>query len=182
MTGASRTAVFPTLVVVILIGAIAACGDGQSDAVPSPTPRDAQAIRDLDLKSAPVVTAAVRQLGGEVDLAAVVYWDLTGDGREEAVVPISSGGTLGNVAYLVLTVRSGVLESILTKPADGPTGGGIVMSVEDGRLVSLVPVYGPEDPLCCPASLKKTTYRWDGSRLQSAGEEVIPNPNAPKKQ
>ena len=146
----------------------------------APTPADATAIRGVDFASVPAVAALVSQFAGQVDNHAVVYADLTGDGREDAVVPIASGGTMGNVAYVVLMLRNGRAAPILTRTVDKASRSGLQMNVVDGRLVESVGEYGPEDPLCCPSQLRKTYFRWDGANLQVEREETVKNPNQPK--
>jgi hypothetical protein len=127
-----------------------------------------QATRDL-----------LRQLAtGNVDQRAVIYADLTGDLKEEAVVPITSGGSLGNIAYVVFRLDSGAPTPILTRTVDRTTPSGIKMSVEDGTLMETAGVYGNEDPLCCPSELRKTTFHWDGSRLQVEREVKEKQPSA----
>lgn len=158
----------------------AACGPGGDggDATPAPkeptAPSDAGAIRTVDPAQVPDVQNLLRQLGGgELDKQSVLYADLTKDGREESIVPISSGGTLGNLAYIVLTMRSGSPAAILTAVRDRSSLGGLVMSLEDGKLVKTTEKYGPEDPLCCPSTLVKTTYYWDGTNLQVEREDEV---------
>ena len=123
----------------------------------------------------------MRQVGGGgVDPRAIVYADLTGDRREEAVVPVDSGGTLGNLAYLVFTLRGSTPALILTRTLDRSSAGGLKMTVEDGKLVETVAEYGPQDPLCCPSVLRRTTFRWDGSLMQVEREEKVPQTPGPK--
>jgi hypothetical protein len=152
-------------------------GDGEE-----PPPANATAIRQTDLNQVPEVQTLMRQVGGgQIDSREVIYADLTGDRREEAIAPLSSGGTLGNIAYAVLTLRSDTPTIILTRTASG--GSGLVMQLnEDGRLIETAAQYGPEDPFCCPSQLRKTSFRWDGSRLQVEREEVIANPAGRPKQ
>jgi hypothetical protein len=160
-----------------------ACGSGEdADTTGTPSPADAGAIRDVDFESLPEMVALLERLGsGRVATEAVVYEDLTGDLREEAIVPITSDGTLGNVAYLVYSLRSGKPELILTRTMDRTTASGLVMGVDDfGTLTETVGVYGAEDPLCCPSVLRLTTFSWDGSALQVAGEVKEDNPNKAK--
>ncbi len=145
-----------------------------------PTPADAEAIRALDFSQVGAFQTLVRQLAGEYDRRTVVYADLTGDGREEAIVPVGSGGTLGNVAYQVFTLRGGAPAAILTTTRDQTTPGGMIMNVEDGRLVRTTGKYGPEDPRCCPSVLVKTRYRWDGSSLQVEREDEVKSTPGPK--
>jgi hypothetical protein len=123
----------------------------------------------------------VAQLGsGDVDSAATLYADLTGDRREEAVVPVSSQGTLGNIAYVVLRLDSGKPKVVLTRTLDKTSAGGLQMAVEDGILVETRAIYGPEDPFCCPSKLRETTFQWDGSQLQVESEAVVQQPPGAK--
>ena len=156
-----------------------ACGDGgerDSSGGGSP-PGDAQAIRNVDVESLPQTKTLLDQLGsGEVDKGATLYADLTGDRREEAIVPVSSQGTLGNVAYLVLRLDSGKPEVVLTRTVDKTSASGLQMSVKDGVLLETRGVYGPEDPFCCPSQLRQTTFHWDGSQLQVEAENLVKQP------
>ena len=176
------------LVSILLAFAALACGSGGDDAPPPdptepPTPDDATAIRHVDLALEPLVQTAMRQLGGgEIVKADILYADLTGDLREDAVVPISSGGTLGNLGYVAVTLRNAVPTLILTRGAERGSGSGIQMKIEDGRLVEMVGQYGPGDPLCCPTALRRTEFRWDGTMLQVEREERVPSSFAPQKQ
>jgi hypothetical protein len=163
-----------------------ACGSGGSDGASSSaskedrTPADTAAIRMVDLTQAPEVTTAVQRVGsGGVNARGIDYADVTGDDREEAIVPVESGGTLGNVAYLVFTMKSGAPELVLTRVKDR-SAAGLRMSVEDGKLVETTAEYGPEDPLCCPTVMRQTTFRWDGSLLQVEREERVPQTPGPK--
>lgn len=164
---------------------LTACGPGAEDEpdgtpTPRPTPDDATAIRDVELSSVPAMQTLLQQLGsGRVDVEGVVYADLTGDQREEAVVPVTSDGTLGNIAFAVYSMNSGSPELILTRTLDRTTAGGIVMDVEGGVLTESVGIFGPEDPFCCPSEMRYTTFRWDGDELQverEVAEKQTPGP------
>jgi hypothetical protein len=177
-----NSAILPALLASSVLILLAACGSGAgggTDATPGPTsepptPADSGAIRNVDLTQTVALQSFMRQVGGgEPDLAAVKYADLTKDGREEAVVPISSGGTLGNLGYIVLTMKGGAPASLLTATRDRNSIGGVMMNIEDGKLVKYIGRYGPEDPRCCPSMLVKTTYYWDGSALQVEREDEV---------
>jgi len=88
---------------------------------------------------------------------------------------------LGNLAYLVFTLRDSAPTLVLSRTVDRATAGGLRMAVEDDKLVETAGEFGPEDPLCCPSLLRKTTFRWDGTRLQVEREEKVPNPGAQDK-
>jgi hypothetical protein len=160
-----------------------ACGSGATEEpAASSTPADFAAIHDVDFEALPETQDLLRRLGsGRVATEAVAFEDLTGDGRDEAIVPVTSDGTLGNVAYVIYTLESGQPELILTRTMDRTTASGLAMGLDDaGALRETVGIYGNEDPLCCPSELRLTTFRWDGNALQVAGETKAVNPNAAK--
>jgi hypothetical protein len=181
-----RPTVFFLTALAILAAAVLACGDGgASSAKSTPTPRDPSAIRRVDLTKDPSVINTLRQLGsGEVAVREVLYADLTADGEDEAIVPVTSNGTVGNIAYVVLTMQKDAPAVILTRRLERGSAGGLKMTVDTatGRsvLVETAAEYGPEDALCCPSVLRRTTFRWDGSQLQVEREEKTPAPANPK--
>jgi hypothetical protein len=161
----------------------AACGRKEEEpgATPSPPPgltatvAPAPDIDEVDFSQVPAVEELLKGTGGRLLPEEIVFADLTGDGAEEAVVPISSGGTGGNIAYVVFGYRNGELEEILEVK---PEAGRVMMRVENGVLVETQPIYGPEDPLCCPSQLRHTYYRWDGDEFVVDHEETETVPSA----
>ena len=188
------------LTVLVLAAAMAAfaCGGGSDDDDDdTPTPPDGTAtvsatsppsaatdlpldtsIRAVDVMSVPDVQAVVNETpDATVAEQDVIYADLTDDNVEEAVVPITSGGTAGNVAYVVLTpLEPDSAQSLLSGSAS--SGGGLALAVADGDLVVTEPVFGPDDAECCPSQLQHTTYAWDGEALTVDDQTVEPNPDA----
>ena len=164
----------------------AACGtnddeEGAEATLPPPlestaTEAPGPDIEQVDLSQVPAVEDLVSDTGGELLPEETLFADLTGDGADEAVVPISSGGSGGNVAYAVLGYRDGDLEEILAVKPE-PEAGRVTMAVEGGVLVETQPVYGPEDPLCCPSQLQHTYYRWDGEDLVVDHQETETAPS-----
>ncbi len=138
---------------------------------PSPSPT-AVAIRTVDWPA--LIARELHAEGGaaEVHLADVIYADLTGDGEEEAIVPISSEGTAGIIGVYVYTMRGDQPLRLLAYRAAQ-----LSVTVEQGRLVAAVPAYAPGDPRCCPSQVRRTTYRWTGTALEPAQTELVPNPN-----
>jgi hypothetical protein len=163
-----------------------ACGDGGASAnKPTPTPRDPSLIRSVDLTSDPAIQNTLRQLGsGEIALREALYTDLTGDGLDEAVLPVTSGGTVGNIAYIVVTMPKTSPVVILTRRLEQGSAGGLKMAIETnaGRpvLVETAAEYGDEDPFCCPSVMRRTSFHWDGTQLQVEREEKAPAPLNPK--
>lgn len=138
---------------------------------PSGSPASTLGIRTLDLTTVPGVQKLIADNGGSIVPSEVIYQDLTGDNEDEAVVPISSGGTLGDVAFIVLQAKSSGAKTLLSEAP----GGGLAVSIEDGKLVMTQSVPGVDDPNCCPSNLRKTVYRWDGARLVVESEQTVPN-------
>jgi hypothetical protein len=141
--------------------------------VPSSTPDER--IRDVDLANVADVKQALSDANSQFEPARVIYADLTGTGQTDAVVPIASGGTLGDVEFLVLAPDdTGGATTLL----DGkPTGqDGLAVAVVGGKLVMTEPVPGPDDPECCPSQLKKTTYAWDGAAFVVESTTTETNP------
>jgi hypothetical protein len=173
----------------ILALSFAACdGDGGGDETPTrsvPTAATVSGtavadetpsgeIRERDLESDAAVQELIQETGGEYVQENVIYADLSEDGVDDAVVPISSGGTLGNVGFIVLTPTEGGTATLLRElPSES---GGIALNVVDGELIALEPVFGPDDPECCPSMLRQTTYAWNGAALALIDQQTIENP------
>jgi hypothetical protein len=121
---------------------------------------------------APRVKATIRSGSFHAGIDRVLYADLTGDGRAETVVTIFSGGTAGDIALYVLTGEGSGLHAIKTSNQEYKIG----IKIVGGKLQVTRPLYGADDPNCCPGHLEITTYRYDGSRLVSAHRERIRTP------
>lgn len=184
----------PLLVTVALIAALAlvACrssSSGKATPTPAASPSAVATaatpvasttptaeIRAVDIAALPAVKQVLTDTGGQFDQASVIYADLTGAGQEDAVVPISSGGTLGDIAFLVVAPASGGRATTLLKvvPSDAR---GLAVDVVDGKLVMTEPVPGPNDPECCPSQLRETAYAWNGTAFTVESVVTVTNPN-----
>ncbi len=189
-----RRAAVVLLLALAAVG-IAACGGGNNvspqtatvpptAAVSTPPPATtvvatgtvSTQIRSLDLRKTAPVQQLLTATGGQFVASQVIYADLTGNGVEDAVVPISSGGTLGDIAYVVLAPGpNGVVALPMQKGVT--SSGGIAVKVVGGKLVDIRPEYGPNDPNCCPSMLRETTYAWNGKELAVVSTLTVPNPN-----
>ena len=172
-----------SLAVLLALAALAAgCngGDETPSASPTPvftataTPVPATAtpvpdIRDEDLTQHPALEDLIAS-GGEVDASRIIYIDLTEDGVDDAVVPISSGGTGGDLAVVVLGYGpDGLGELLRVVPREARS---IRAAVRDGQLVTTEGAYGPNDPLCCPSQILTKWYAWDGDELAIDRQET----------
>jgi len=110
---------------------------------------------------AAVNRALVRGVRPGTGMAPLLFGDLTGDGRLDAVVPVLGGGESGVVAYFVYAIVGGRVRDIL--PVNDTDRA--ALSIEGGRLVEVTPVYRRGDARCCPSALRTTVMRWDGQQM-----------------
>src|SRR5215475_9440505 len=125
-------------------------------------------------------------------LSSVSYGDVTGDGKEEAIVVLSiltGGSAMPNCVYVYTwdQPRPKLLWAFDT--GDRADGGLRRVKAENGRL--LVELYGnrrilgkdlyAEDKTnrgaCCPTFFTRARYKWTGIGFRLASKpEVLPNP------
>jgi hypothetical protein len=130
-------------------------------------------IRDVDFTQEPAVADYLRLSGGQIDPASIIYADLTDDGIEDAVVPISSGGEGGFIALFVYAPDpSGTPQQVL----DHQSNTSLTVTVENGQLVVREASFAEGDPFCCPSQIKVTVFEWDGSALAVLEERTEPAP------
>lgn len=174
------------LLPILLLAFAAGCDEGTSgeatptvpatteEAALTPMPATATAspdIRQQDLTEQPGLREFLNSAGGEVVPDAIAYADLTGDGAEEAVAPVSSGGEGGDIAIFVFGYGASGLEELLRVL---PESRSLRANIIDGALTITEPVFAPGDPLGRPSELRKTTYEWNGSALVVGGQETVP--------
>jgi len=99
-----------------------------------------------------------------------VYGDLDGDGAEEAVLPIDSGGTGGTLGFLLY--REGDPSPKLVGVATGYKMG---FSMEGNRLAIVEPYYVGFEANCCPSAIVKTLNVLKGNDLIIVTTETSPN-------
>jgi hypothetical protein len=146
--------------------------------IPADTPTPAPDIRAEDLTQQAGLQEYLTASGGVVTQEAIVYSDVTDDGSEDAIVPVSSGGEGGNIALFVYGFGPSGLAELLRKTTDTS----LTASIVDGQLEVTEASYGPGDPFCCPSDLITTTYRWDGSALVPETPPATPAPSATEEQ
>jgi hypothetical protein len=98
------------------------------------------------------------------------FVDVTGDGRQDALVLVSTQGAAGSVALYVFSTHG---------QKAGTTGGQTSLKVVfrlqslyraslriSGTTLSILePAYGKGDDLCCPAKLRERDYAFDAKKL-----------------
>ncbi|MCS7001234.1 MAG: hypothetical protein NZ518_00140 [Dehalococcoidia bacterium] len=108
----------------------------------------------------PLVRFPPNLAGGWAAFEQTIYGDISGDGREEAVIPLLSGGTAGVVGYLVYF--AGDREPVYATNLQGYQ---MAARIEGGLLVVTDPVTAGWEPNCCPSGYSETRYRLVGATL-----------------
>lgn len=102
------------------------------------------------------------------------YADLDGDGAEEAVIPVASGGTAGLLGLLLYREDTPGPRLVLVE-----TGYKLSFTIEPGQGGSQLVIYQPNfvgfEPNCCPSSMTRTTNTLQGDALVAWATEVEPN-------
>lgn len=122
------------------------------------------------LTSAPIKTL-LRSGGGFVD-RGVVFRDLTGDKRDDAVVRVQSGGAAGVVAVYVFSTanRKGAkLRAVFRSQSLMRASTRVIKGVLSYRTSR----YDPGDELCCPARLTQSTLAWDADERRMRVSERV---------
>jgi hypothetical protein len=91
----------------------------------------------------------------------ILCYDFTRDGRRDLAVTIASGGTAGDIGFVVFRgTRAG------WRVALAMGGYKLGISRVGGDLVSSQPVYRKNDPNCCPTGgFDHRRYHWSGVRF-----------------
>lgn len=103
------------------------------------------------------------------------YGDLTGDGREEAVVlTVCNTGGSGNFSEgLIFGIKAGKPAVLARIPGGDRADGGLrTTRVENGLLVIESNDPGPDGGACCPQIIVTTRYKLTGNRIVRSGKET----------
>lgn len=127
------------------------------------------------------------------------FLDVTGDGRDEAVVILkveTTGSAIPQLVY-IYEWKDDKPELIWNfRTGDRADGGLKDIRVEDGAVVvelygqdrfllgetETARITGDEEQLCCPIYFTRTTYRWNGDRFQMSSKRLtfsVADPTAP---
>ena len=138
-------------------GALAALAAAAPLASAEPT-RSQEFFRERLLDD-PRTSAAIEDLlrdGGFVD-RRIVFEDLTGDDKPDAVVRVQSGGAAGIVAvYVFSTDGADELRAIFRSQSLTRAS----TRVRAGRLSYRYARFAPGDELCCPSRVEESRLRW----------------------
>jgi hypothetical protein len=112
-----------------------------------------------------------------VQFANASYADLTGDGREEAIVTISGTETFNSFTgcIFVYTIRAGKL-ALLWRHEIGDRAAGGLRRIKAGDRMLTVEQYDNEaSAMCCPKKYVRSVYAWNGRRFLRTKSETLEN-------
>jgi hypothetical protein len=122
-----------------------------------------------------LTSAAIKTLlqsgGGFVD-RGVVFRDLTGDKRDDAVVRVHSGGAAGVVAVYVFSTanrKGGRLKAVFRSQNLMRASTRVLKGVLSYRTSR----YDPGDELCCPARITQSTLAWNARERRMRVKERV---------
>jgi hypothetical protein len=87
---------------------------------------------------------------------------LTGEGKDDAVVTVDSGGSAGIVALYVFSAGAGKNLKVVYRNQRLYRG---AARINPGpAVVYIVPQYTDGDELCCPSAYRETELKWSASK------------------
>jgi len=112
-------------------------------------------------------------LAGYAVLDSVVYADISGDGLDEAIITVYSGGTAGNTGVLVYQLDASNKLS-LVGPNDFYTSFGYKAygQPDKGDLVVGNVISAGWEPNCCQSGFVERRFRISGGRMTQQGQAV----------
>ena len=113
-----------------------------------------------DTKTSAAIEDLLRDGGGFVD-RGIVFRDLTGDDRDDAIVRVQSGGALGAVAVYILSTAAGRPGSELKVVYRQQRLTRASTSVKGRTLSFRSSTYAAGDEVCCPSKVVETALGWD---------------------
>jgi hypothetical protein len=112
-----------------------------------------------DAKTTSAVKTLLGQRGGFV-APDVVFADLTGDGRSDAVVLVETGGVAGAVALYVFSTDGQPAESDLRAVYRSQRLYRASILPSGATLTVRTPRFTEGDDVCCPARIVERVYAW----------------------
>ena len=124
-----------------------------------------------DKQTSKAIKDLLRTGGGFVD-KGVVFRDVTGDKRDDAIVRVQSGGVNGAVAVYVFSTanrKGGKLRAIFRSQRLMRASTRVLKGVVSYRTSR----YAPTDELCCPSQVTQSTLAYDKDARRMRVEERV---------
>ena len=146
-------------------------------------PSKSQDLFKKTLLDDPKTTVTVKQLlldrGGFV-APNIVFSDLTGDGRSDALVLVETGGVAGAVALYVLSTDGRPTDSELRVVYRSQRLYRARVRPAGATLTVRTPRFGEGDDVCCPARIVERVYVWSARArtLRQRSSRELPGPTS----
>ncbi|MGH2919582.1 MAG: hypothetical protein ACRDLS_13445 [Solirubrobacteraceae bacterium] len=147
------------LATVLLTAAAVLLVSGGSGAAPSKSQALFRKTLLEDAKTTSAIKGLLRERGGFV-APEILFTDLTGDARSDAVVLVETGGVAGAVALYVFSTHGKSANSDLRAVYRSQRLYRGTAQVSDARLIVRVPKFARGDDVCCPDKLIERVYSW----------------------
>ena len=157
--------------------AVAATGAGAALSEPTRSQTFFTERLVADRATASQIRTALRDGSAFVE-KAITFTDLTGDGKDDAVVRVQSGGAAGAVAVYVFSTDDAADDELravfraqkLTRATT---------AVREGVLFYRAATYAAGDEPCCPAKLTETELEWEDGRFRVRRRADVTPPTTP---
>ena len=137
-------------------------GGGTSPAEPTKSQEFFKKTLLADAKTTAAVKALLSQRGGFV-APEVVFSDLTGDGRADAVVLVETGGVAGAVALYLFSTDGQPAASDLRAVYRSQRLYRASIQASGETLTVRTPRYVAGDDICCPTRIVERVYTWSAT-------------------
>jgi hypothetical protein len=130
-----------------------------------------------DARTTPAIKDLFQARGGFV-APEIVFADLTGDGRSDAVVLVETGGLAGAVAAYVFSTDGQAEDSPLRAVYSSQRLYRASVEVADGTLIVRTPRYAEGDDVCCPVKIVERVYAWSAKAktMRQRSSREVPGP------
>lgn len=115
-----------------------------------------------DAKTTGDIKALLGQRGGFV-APEIIFSDLTGDGRSDAVVLVETGGVAGPVAVYVFSTDGEPATSDLRAVYRSQRLYRAGVRTSGASLIVRTPRYATGDDVCCPVRIVERVYTWSAA-------------------
>lgn len=112
-----------------------------------------------DPRTLTAIRAALKSHAAIVD-PATQYGDLTGDGKQDAIVRVHSTGAAGVTAVYVFSTDGAPKKALRVVFRNQLLYRALTTVTDANRLQIDQPLYRAGDDVCCPARLTRRRYRW----------------------
>jgi hypothetical protein len=150
-----------------------------SPAAPTKSQEFFQKTLVADAKTTSAVKTLLSQRGGFV-APEVVFSDLTGDGRSDAVVLVETGGVAGAVAVYVFSTDGEPATSDLRAVYRSQRLYRASVTASGANLIVRTARFAAGDDVCCPVRIVERVYTWSAAAqtMRQRSSREIPGPTS----